>query len=94
MVLGLACLVAAAGVVIARIAVARAQVSAAADLAALAGARTGDCAAARETALANGGLLQDCAIEGADILVRVRRDLVLVPGRSVGITAQARAGPA
>ncbi len=72
---------------------------AAADLAALAGAsafqRTGEpCAAAGATAQANGALLDDCVVEGADVrvVVVVRgprwRGLVLAD-----LVAESRAGP-
>lgn len=80
--------------VVVRFAVARAEVSAAADLAALAGAEVGDCGRAATTAQANAAMLLACDLQGADVQVTVGRDLRLLPGRVVRLSAEARAGPA
>ncbi len=71
------------------------QVAAAADLAALAGARTaGDpCATARRTAERNGAMLRDCSVEGLTVLVVVERRLRGPFGVAPTVTGQARAGP-
>lgn len=91
-VLGIAVIVAAGGLGISRIAVARVRVSSAADLAALAAAPGLDCGRARSVALANRGRLLACEVQGADVQVTVRIE-VPVAGRSVGVTATSRAGP-
>jgi secretion/DNA translocation related TadE-like protein len=88
---------AALGVVAAMVAAHR-TAQAAADLAALAGARTladgGDpCAAAGAIATANGAAVTGCAVEGRDVRVQV---LVTGPrwlGQEGDLAAEARAGP-
>ncbi|MEZ5118715.1 MAG: flp pilus-assembly TadE/G-like family protein [Candidatus Nanopelagicales bacterium] len=76
-----------------RIAVARSQVSAAADLAALAAAQAGQCAPARAVAQANGAELVLCEQVGPDFSVRAERDVSVLAGRHVRLEALARAGP-
>jgi secretion/DNA translocation related TadE-like protein len=76
-----------------RIAVARAQVSAAADLAALAAAQAGQCTPARAVALANGAELVVCEPVGPDFEVRAARNVSVLAGRHVRLEALARAGP-
>lgn len=75
-----------------RMAVTRAKVSAAADLAALAGAAGGGCEVAQATARANGAELDDCRAEGPDVVVVAVRDVRLA-GREFAVRARARAGP-
>ncbi|MGN6252373.1 MAG: Rv3654c family TadE-like protein [Marmoricola sp.] len=77
---------------------------AAADLAALAAAqalqRADDaCGAAAQVATANGARLDDCALEGTDVVVEVHVLLpgvgrLLGPGAVPALPARARAGPA
>ena len=88
---GLVAFLGALGVV--RFAVARAEVSAAADLAALAAAGPMDCTQARATAHDNGAELVSCEVYGADVEEVVGRELELAMGRTVRVTAWARAGP-
>ncbi len=76
-----------------RITVARAQVSAAADLAALAAAHAGQCAPAAAVARANGAALVTCEQAGPDFSVRAERDVLVLAGRHVRLEALARAGP-
>lgn len=95
LVLFLACVVlAAVGVVggIAQLAAVRAQVSAAADLAALAAVSGGGCGQARRVAGENGAELVGCSRVGSDVLVEATQVLPIL-GRRLGITASARAGP-
>lgn len=74
------------------IAVTRARVSAAADLAALAGAGGGGCEAVESTVRANGAQLSDCRAEHEDVVV-VATDQVRFVGRTINVRAEARAGP-
>ena len=71
------------------------RAQAAADLAALAGASHLDdaCARAREVALANGGTLGACQVDGNNVVVEVFVPGPDVPWREVQVTAEARAGP-
>lgn len=67
----------------------------AADLSALAGASASDqCAAAARIAAANGAELVACARHGPDIVVRVAVTTHGWIGRTVTLSATARAGPA
>lgn len=86
----------AAGMVfaVARVAVVRAQASSAADLAALAAARDGDCSKAARVAADNQVTLDSCTVDGADVVVFVQAESEILPGRSVLVSASARAGPA
>jgi secretion/DNA translocation related TadE-like protein len=77
-----------------RVAAARATASAAADLSALAAARTGSCVTADEVAAANGATVLMCRIVGYDAVVRASIQVPVLLGRSVRVTADARAGPA
>lgn len=80
------------------------RAEAAADLAAVAGAAAvqagGDgCGAAARTARANGADLDGCAVQGADVVVRVRVTMAalqrLLGGAGLPtLPARARAGPA
>ncbi|HET7069346.1 MAG TPA: Rv3654c family TadE-like protein [Nocardioides sp.] len=89
---------AALAVVVAMVAAHRAAQSAA-DLAALAGAnavlegRQG-CAAAGETAAANGATLTGCLVSGADVAVEVRVAGPHWLGQTADLGARSRAGPA
>lgn len=83
---------AAVGLAISRVAVARVQVSSAADLAALAAARSSDCAAAQDVAHANRTVLISCELEGQDVQVGVGLD-VDIAGRTLHLNALSRAGP-
>lgn len=78
---------------VSRVAVARAKVSAAADLAALAAASAGECSAATTVAAANGGVLASCEAVGPDFQVSVSLPVVVLSGRELTLSAQARAGP-
>jgi len=91
-VLGIAVVVAAGGLAISRIAVARVRVSSAADLAALAAAPDRDCAKARSVARANRAHLLACEVRGSDVEVTVGLE-VAVAGRSLELIAASRAGP-
>ena len=82
-----------AAMAVIRFAVARAEVSAAADLAALAAAGPVDCTRARDVARDNGAVLLACEVHGADVEVVVGRDVEVGVGRGVRVTAWARAGP-
>lgn len=87
------------GVTVAQALTVRQQAAAAADLAALAGADAvlagpaGACAAARRVAAANGAGLAFCEVEGQVVDVLVERRVRSL-GRTVGVHARARAGPA
>jgi secretion/DNA translocation related TadE-like protein len=77
--------------------VAHRQVSAAADLAALAGAaalqRGADpCSAAEEVARANEARMRSCRVRGEDVRVEATRE-VAVPGGTVRVPGRALAGP-
>lgn len=78
---------------IAKIAAVRARVSAAADLAALAAARAGDCDAAVRTARDNGADVARCDQVGSDVVVVATTDVIVLPGQVVAVSATARAGP-
>lgn len=91
-VLALAGLVTAVGLEIGRVAVARVQVSSAADLAALAAAPTLDCGRAREVAEANGAHVVDCEVQEADVTVMVALRVPMA-GRQMELRAESRAGP-
>lgn len=91
-VLGIALAVAGGAVAVTRVAVVRAQLSAAADLAALAAA-AGDCPAARSVAAVNAATVLECARDGPDHRVTVAAELTVLPTRTVMLTATARAGP-
>ena len=92
------------GGLLGRLLVDQRRVSAAADLAALAGAgavQLGEepCAAAGRTARDNGAELSDCRVSGEQVVVTAEvhpsasRGLLRLVGRSVAIEATARAGP-
>jgi secretion/DNA translocation related TadE-like protein len=73
------------------------KASAAADLAALAGAaalQRGEdpCRAATGTVRANQARIRSCQVRGQDVFVRATRD-VAVLGRTVRVPGSARAGP-
>lgn len=82
------------------IGVARARAANVADLAALAGARTGSCASAGGVAARNGMRLSGCSLDDGDVAVRVatpmpalaRRVIDALGGATGDITADARAG--
>ena len=70
------------------------RAQAAADLAALAAATSGDaCAEAARTASANDATLVGCQVAGQEVTVVVAVPGPAVPGRTVRVTAEARAGP-
>ena len=77
---------------------ARQHAETAADLGALAGAsvalrgRDAACAAAGRVAAVNGGTIQDCSTDGADVLVQVRVVAHLGP-LAGSASGRARAGP-
>jgi secretion/DNA translocation related TadE-like protein len=86
-----------AGAVVGRVVVEQRRAAAAADLAALAGATavqqgSEGCVAAARSATANGARLAACVRAGDEIDVVVAVPARLV-GRSVEVTARARAGP-
>lgn len=89
----------AAGMAYAAAAVARHQVEAAADLAALAAAtRVPDgvsaaCATGRNTAGRNGGVLTACHLVGEDVVVEVVRSVTVIGLGVQRAVARARAGP-
>ncbi len=91
--LALVVAVASAAAAIARVASARVRVSTAADLAALAAARAGDCSVAAAVAAANGATSDQCLLDGPDAQVRAVMTVRLLPGRQLQLTALARAGP-
>lgn len=70
----------------------RVRMSAAADLAALAAARDGDCEAGLQIAFANHAQEADCAEDGEDVVVFTQRSIRLF-GRPLAVRAHARAGP-
>jgi secretion/DNA translocation related TadE-like protein len=77
---------------------ARHQAEAAADLAALAGARAAvdgedACEAARRIAAANGGALTGCDVQGDIVEVRVEVDGPRLLSEAWVLTGRARAGP-
>jgi len=79
--------------------IARASAASVADLAAVAGARSGSCTSAREVADRNGMSLSDCMVDDGDVVVRVATSMPVVAqrvidalGRTVEIEADARAG--
>lgn len=77
---------------------ARHQAEAAADLAALAGAKAvvhgnDACEAARRIAAANDGVLATCEVEGEIVDVRVEVDGSRLLGKVWTLTGRARAGP-
>lgn len=79
--------------------VAQRRVAAAADLAALAGAganqRGGDgCAEAAAISRRNGAEVVSCRVSAAEVRVTVRAQLPVSFGRSLTVSASARAGPA
>lgn len=82
------------------IGVARARVATVADLAAIAGARTGSCAAAQDVTHRNGMGLAACHLDDGDVAVRVatplpalsRRVIDVLGGTAGDIQAEARAG--
>ncbi len=100
--LALTALLVAAALVVAMVGsvgVARARAATVADLAAVAGARTGSCISAREVADRNGMRLSDCMVDDGDVVVRVETSMPALAGRvlsalggRVGIKADARAG--
>lgn len=76
----------------------RRRVAAAADLAALAGAaelqRGGDgCTAAAALAARNDATLSSCRVAGPGLQVTVQAETATLFGRSLTVTARARAGP-
>jgi secretion/DNA translocation related TadE-like protein len=74
-----------------RIATAHARAASAADLAALAAARSSDCEQAGRVAGANGAVLVSCVVQGTDYQVVVATDVLLM-GRELRIPVTARAG--
>jgi secretion/DNA translocation related TadE-like protein len=74
-----------------RIATAHARASGAADLAALAAARSGDCEQARRVADANDAVLVSCVAQGTDYQVVVAAGVPLM-GRELRLPVTARAG--
>jgi secretion/DNA translocation related TadE-like protein len=79
--------------------VAQGRAAMAADLAALAGAaalqRGGDgCAEAAAVTLRNGAEVVSCRIGGAQVWLTVRCETAALFGRTLPVTARARAGPA
>lgn len=78
---------------------ARHRAEAAADLAALAGAREAvrgadvACGRAREVAAGNGARLVDCAVEGWSVRVVTATSCACLPSVSGEATGRARAGP-
>jgi secretion/DNA translocation related TadE-like protein len=79
--------------------VAQRQAAAAADLAALAGAAAlqagGDgCAEAAAVTVRNGAEVVSCLVAGAELRVTVRAETAALFGRSLTVSARARAGPA
>lgn len=98
-VLGLLLLVGSALAVVGAMVVAHRQAQTAADLSALAGARSlakgGDaCGAAAAVAAANGARLVDCSVEERDVRTTVSVDGPRWLGQSGDLDAEARAGPA
>lgn len=97
---GLVLVLCLAGAGLGRLLVDQRRVSAAADLAALAGAgalqRGADaCAAARATASRNAAALASCAVSGEEVVVTaaIRSELLGRLARTVSLSASARAGP-
>lgn len=83
--------VASAVAMVGRVANLRAQVSGAADLAALAAARHGDCGSARRVAEANHTELVSCRMDGLDVIVQVTAERGVLP--YLLVRSSARAGP-
>lgn len=78
--------------------VTRRQVASAADLAALAGAAAiqhglAGCAQAAAVAARNGAELDTCTVDGSEVRVVVRAGTAELLGRSLTVSARARAGP-
>jgi len=101
---GVLLLVGAATGVVGALVVAHRRAQAAADLAALAGARSlaagrvghpgrDPCSAAAEVANANGAALVTCGVEGSDVVVEVRVSGPRWLGQDRDLAASARAGP-
>ncbi len=90
-VLTIVLVVAGAVAMVGRVANLRAQVSGAADLAALAGARAGDCGNARRVAEANHTELMSCRMDGLDVIVQVTAERGVLP--YLLVRSSARAGP-
>jgi secretion/DNA translocation related TadE-like protein len=98
-VIGVLVLVGAALGVVAAMVHAHRVAQSAADLGALAGAEAqargrDPCAAAAGVAGANGAVLDSCAVEGADVRVRVTVTGPHWLGQDHDLSAEARAGPA
>jgi len=74
-----------------RVANVRAHVSGAADLAALAAARDGDCGLARRVAEVNHTQLLSCQVDGQDVIVHVSAEVGSLA--RIVLRASARAGP-
>jgi secretion/DNA translocation related TadE-like protein len=96
---GVVAVVAVCGAALGGLVVGQRKVSAAADLAALAGAtalQTGraPCPAAGAVAAANGTELEACTQDAEIVTVRVTAALQFPLGTGVRLTARARAGPA
>ena len=101
--LGVVLMVGAVSSAVAVQAIVRQQAATAADVAAIAGAQAIDdaCGAASTSADANGVALVACSMDGADIVVTVRRPapefvrrvLALVGGSATDVSASSRAGP-
>lgn len=84
--------------VVAAMLVAHRSAQSAADLAALAGAASlaegaDGCAAARLIASANGGRLEQCAVDGREVTVTVRVTGPRWLGQTADLRGRARAGP-
>jgi secretion/DNA translocation related TadE-like protein len=74
------------------------RAAAAADLAALAGAAAAQfgeeaCAAAEDSARSNGARLTWCVVDGDRVQVRATHRSLAVLGRTLGVSAEAHAGP-
>lgn len=77
----------------------RRRVAAAADLAALAGAAAiqhgeDGCSAASSITARNGAVLDSCVVQGTHVLVRAHAETAPLLGRTLTVSARARAGPA
>jgi secretion/DNA translocation related TadE-like protein len=97
-IMGILLLLAAASAGVVSLVGARHQAEAAADLAALAGAQAaldgGDaCRSASRIAVANGGRLVGCEVEGEVVEVRVDVDAPRLLGHTWTLSGRARAGP-
>lgn len=88
---GLLLVVTAGSASVVRILVVNARNSSAADLAALAAARSASCEEGRRVALANAVELRSCQQDGTDFQIVTGRDVVMF-GQTIRLRATARAG--